>query len=363
MKKIKTILFRFLRGEAHFQFLTLFNELLIEFPSAKSIVISFYNEFVALLAQEKTIVDAKKRSDYTKQIAEANDRNDQLIIGIKETVSAALHHFNEMVVEAAESIFGLLKAFGDIAGKSYEEEAAAIKILIDDLLSEKYSAKTTLLGLDPWVVELSTSLETFESLIKKRNIEQSEKPQQKLLSIRRKLDIIYKNMTDMIASADMLDTADTYTEFIKRLNVQIVYFNEHNHRPARKNIKNANIDVIPVQMYTGKAITPIPVVHLDDKELTFAKDFTLTYKNNVNPGVATVGLLGKGIYTGKKSVTFNIEATDKGKKSTTVNVEAQDNGKKIITVNTEAPENGKKIITVNTETTENGSDETVKTDA
>jgi hypothetical protein len=66
------------------------------------------------------------------------------------------------------------------------------------------------------------------------------------------------------------------------------------------------VDAIPVQEFTGKAITPIPVVHVGDVELSFAKDFTLTYKNNIEKGVAEMGIVGKGNYAGKKTVTFNI---------------------------------------------------------
>ncbi|MDR1153330.1 MAG: hypothetical protein LBL04_01360 [Bacteroidales bacterium] len=53
-------------------------------------------------------------------------------------------------------------------------------------------------------------------------------------------------------------------------------------------------------------MTPIPAVYLEGVELFFAKDFTLTYKNNVQRGVAEIGITGKGNCAGRKTVTFHI---------------------------------------------------------
>jgi hypothetical protein len=107
----------------------------------------FYTDFVNLLAQEKQIVDMQKSSDYTQRIADADHRDDRLITGIRETVNAALHHFDPAVVAAAQSLSLRLKAFGQFQAKSYEEEAA-INILIGDLRTAEYAPKVTLLGLD-----------------------------------------------------------------------------------------------------------------------------------------------------------------------------------------------------------------------
>jgi hypothetical protein len=311
-KKIATIYFSYLRVEAHYQFLSLFNQLLMEFPSAYNLVSVFYGEFTNLLEQEKQIVDIQKSSEFTKQIADADHLNDRLITGIRETVNAALHHFNPAVVEAAQSVQLRLKAFGDIQSKSYEEEAAAIAVLIDNLRSPEFSGKVMMLGLDPWLVELSASLDHFNDLLKQRNTEQADKPQQRFREIRKQIELVYHNMVNHINAAAVLDTSNTYTEFINRLDMQITYFNDHNHHHAPINIRTANVDAIPIQQYTGEVITPIPTVYMDDKRLSFAKDFNLTYKNNIQCGVAEMNITGKGIYGGKKLVTFNIERINDG---------------------------------------------------
>ncbi|MDR1484949.1 MAG: DUF6261 family protein [Planctomycetaceae bacterium] len=307
MNKIISIHFRYLRSEAHYQFLTLYNQLLTEFPSVQSVVSVFYNEFIDLLNQEKQIVDRQRSSEYTKQIAEADHFNDRLITGIRETVDAALHHFDPNIVAAAQSVYLRLKTFGEIQSKSYEEEAAAIGILLDDLKSPEFSGKTAILGLDPWITELTSTLEHFNELLRFRNVEQADKPQQRLREIRKQIELVYHTMIAHINSAAILDPSGMYVEFINRLNTQITYFNDHNHHPAPISIRTANVETIPIQPYTGEAITPIPVVSMGDKRLFFAKDFNLTYKDNIQCGVAEVNITGKGVYGGRKKVTFNIE--------------------------------------------------------
>jgi hypothetical protein len=296
-----------MRGEAHLQYLVLFDQLLVEFPDVKAAVAAYYDAFILLLAQEKKIVDMKRSSDYTQRISDVDNRDDRLITGIKEIINASLHHFDSATVAAAQSLALRMKAFGDIPAKSYEEEVAAIDILITDLKSTEYVQKVCRLGLMPWVQQLLSSVTEFKELLRLRNIEQSEKPNETLQDIRNQIEPLYRKMIGAIDAASFIDTEGKYTEFIKRLNTQVTYFNDHNHRPARKNIKTANVEPISVQQYTGKAITPIPLVRFEGSELSFAKDFTLIYKNNVNRGVATIGIVGKGIYTGKIVVTFNIE--------------------------------------------------------
>jgi len=60
------------------------------------------------------------------------------------------------------------------------------------------------------------------------------------------------------------------------------------------------------QVYTGKALTPAVTVKYRDKTLKKGTDYTVSYKNNVKPGWATVTVTGKGNYTGSKIVTFFI---------------------------------------------------------
>jgi hypothetical protein len=76
--------------------------------------------------------------------------------------------------------------------------------------------------------------------------------------------------------------------------------------PAKIDISDALTEPLPSHTYTGKAITPIPVMYYEEKELVFTVDFSLTYKNNVEVGEATVIMHGKGRFNGQHVRKFNI---------------------------------------------------------
>lgn len=65
--------------------------------------------------------------------------------------------------------------------------------------------------------------------------------------------------------------------------------------------------------YTGGAIKPTPTVKLSNKTLKSGTDYTVTYKNNISVGTASVIITGKGDYTGTISRTFKINAASVAK--------------------------------------------------
>ncbi len=71
-------------------------------------------------------------------------------------------------------------------------------------------------------------------------------------------------------------------------------------------ISKAKVTAIKAQVYTGKALKPAVTVKYSGKKLVKDKDYTVAYKNNKKIGTATVTITGKGNYTGKTTVTFDI---------------------------------------------------------
>ncbi len=58
--------------------------------------------------------------------------------------------------------------------------------------------------------------------------------------------------------------------------------------------------------YTGSEIKPTVTVTYDNEVLTEGTDYTVAYSNNINPGEATVTIVGKGNYTDSVIATFTI---------------------------------------------------------
>jgi hypothetical protein len=313
MKKILAAHLHFFRNEAHYEFMIVFRNLLTKFQAVMAVVSNLYNAFLTLLMQEEALVNLMRKSDYTAQIAEADHRVDRTVTGMREVIASALHHFDPGVVAAAQSLYNRFAAFGDISKKSYEEETAAVNLLLADLANSDYAQKVATVGLTAWVSELQAAEADFEQLLGLRTVETADKPQGRLKEVRNEINKVYHRMIDRISAADTMDESGTYNQFINELNAEIAYFNDHYHH-AKKDLGAGDhcvIEPIDVQQFTGRPITPVPVVHYLEEgkptvRLSLGKDFSVTYKNNTNVGMAELTIHGKGAYKGTKSTTFNI---------------------------------------------------------
>lgn len=66
------------------------------------------------------------------------------------------------------------------------------------------------------------------------------------------------------------------------------------------------VNAIKDKTYTGKAIKPTPVVRLNGKKLKLGTAYTLKYSNYKSLGNASVTIVGKGNFTGKRKLTYRI---------------------------------------------------------
>ncbi|MDR0516396.1 MAG: hypothetical protein LBH25_05055 [Fibromonadaceae bacterium] len=74
-------------------------------------------------------------------------------------------------------------------------------------------------------------------------------------------------------------------------------------------IPNCTIDPIPSQTHTGSPITPSTKVACNGTTLTEDTDYTVSYDNNTNAGIATATITGIGSYTGTSAIKFTIALT------------------------------------------------------
>jgi hypothetical protein len=300
--------------EDHYEFLVVFKDLLLKFPVAKTVVDADYNTLLLQIEKEKELINAMHKSDLTKLIAETDHHIDRTFIGMNRMIDAGLHHFDPETVEAAQSLYNRFNAFGDITHQSYEKQIADVTILLSDLKNDRYVDKVILIGLAPWVAELTETEATFEDLIEQRNTESAHKPQERLKDVRRDSDALYHRMIVRINASAIIAEVPMYDEFINELNARIEYFNEHSYHHTRKDIGapgHCVIEDVPEQTYSGRPVTPLTKVYYREEskptvELVFAHDFFVTYKNNVEVGTATLVIHGKNAYRGQMKTTFNI---------------------------------------------------------
>ncbi|MDR1561477.1 MAG: DUF6261 family protein [Dysgonamonadaceae bacterium] len=308
--KILKINFGNLRNEAHLQFISLVQKLISSNPAIVNIVATLMGAFNSAVELERKLVDAVKSSPYTKQLAEIDRILDRNIAGMSAIVEGYLHHYDPKIVAAAEKIELRLKAFrGEIEKKPYEEESAAVKILLNDL-GTTYAEEVELLGIDGWVFQISDAQTKFEETFIRRNEEWADRPTEKLSDVRKHVDTLYRSMVELIDAYGSLNGYDVTGEFVRRLNSEITYFNEHSHR-VKHDIAHCEPEEIPNQVYSGYPITPTPLVLYPTNKKTLrlelGKDYNLSFKDNVEVGNAQCTIHGIGAYKGSKTVTFIIK--------------------------------------------------------
>lgn len=77
------------------------------------------------------------------------------------------------------------------------------------------------------------------------------------------------------------------------------------------NDEGVAISAVEDQIYNfGTAIRPEIVITYDNESLVEDTDYTVEYANNVNAGMATITVTGKGVYSGERVITFMIVPAD-----------------------------------------------------
>lgn len=89
-------------------------------------------------------------------------------------------------------------------------------------------------------------------------------------------------------------------------------FNIKEQQVTVKTIEDLSVSNIGNQVFTGIAIKPTVNIKDGSYQLLDKKDYTVSYKNNTNVGMAMIIIKGIGNYNGEKSVTFNIEPMNIG---------------------------------------------------
>jgi hypothetical protein len=305
MKILKTHL-EDLRAEAHYQFFLLVEGLFGANPGVVAIVPTLLPDLNNLIVLEGQLVDAVKGSKFTEELADTDRKLDQYIVGFNNAIFSYLHHFDPTLVEAAKAIEVRLKAFrGSIEKKSYEEEAAAVKILVADL-ETTYRPQIDDLRLNDWVTEIAHAQNNFEQLFIQRNTELANRPQERLHDVRKEVDTLYRQIVERIDAYTTLNGDATCRNFITELNREVTYFNEHTHHHAKKDIRTATVATIEDQPYRDEPVIVLPDVTYEEKRLIFSRDYEVSYKNNDRPGTATLIIHGKGRFKNTLAITFNI---------------------------------------------------------
>jgi hypothetical protein len=276
------------------------------------------------VTQEETTYKWIRRSEYTEKKAEADYNRDRVYTGILEIVRANLKHFDPSLRDNAAHVYNLLENYGDLTHAGYDAETAGIDSIVTRLNSSDYNSAVQNLGLAPWVTELDNRNVVFKSYVDDTSQEQIRKPDVTPQTARRETDEALQKITRRVTALAELNGIEHYAAFAEEFNVLTNHYNtlvreRYGRIHAKSDIAPATIAPIAVQPYTGKPVYVIPRVSIRQTvkdgtektvELRFSEDFTVSYKNNVAPGTATLVIMGIGKYAGELVTTFNIAAEE-----------------------------------------------------
>jgi hypothetical protein len=109
----------------------------------------------------------------------------------------------------------------------------------------------------------------------------------------------YQNNTEIGRAEIIVNGMGNY------IGVKTIYF-DIVKSVAPIDINSATISYAETQAYTGYVVEPDVRLAVGDKVLKKDTDYTISYRNNIEPGRAEIIVNGKGNYTGAKTLYFSI---------------------------------------------------------
>jgi hypothetical protein len=274
----------------------------------------------AAVDQETAVFNWVRRNEYTGKKADSDHRRDGTLTGLTVQVRANLRHFDPTVRDAATHVYNMLENYGDVEHRDYDAETMIIDGIIAQLRTPAYAAAVNLLGIAPWIDRLELDNSEFKTYAEDSVGVKLEKPAVGSKAARRTSDETLRAVTARVTSLINLNGPDQYADFAAEYNELVTHYNtlvnEHYGRlHAKTDIAPAIIAPIAEQRFTGKPVIVIPEVFMrrplrdgteETVELVFSEDFTVSYRNNISPGTATILIRGSGKYGGEAVTTFNI---------------------------------------------------------
>jgi hypothetical protein len=311
MKKFRTLLFKYLPNAAHYQFCARVSDVLstagVTVITALGDTVERFNRW---LAKETALMEWIRKNVFTAQISEADRRMTHALVALNAQVHALEYSSASGFAEAAHEVMLMLKNYGKVYRKPYEAQEGDMMTILSQLTGT-YAAAVTLLGLDACVAELQSAFTEFKELLAQRDTLMLQKPEENFATVRRGIEKEYHQIVMKVNAGAALDASPDFAAFINALNPEIERLNLEFHR-VRRNINAAQPAPIPSQTFTGDYLTPMPDVYYTNpkgktEKLVLGRDYNLTYRHNRAAGNAECTLHGKGLFYGRKTVTFMIE--------------------------------------------------------
>ena len=227
--KIESIRISGFKNEEHYQFFCDFKVAVAKYTPAALNIIDEYQMFVKAFNDEDEAFKKITKSPITEQLEVADAHRDKLYRGMQKTVEAALCSFDPDVEHHAKILQIVFDTYGNVPKKSYNQETAAIKNIIQDLEGE-YKPSCDIINLTVWLSHVKAANSQFDALMHGRYEELSQKTYLVMKETRLVVDEHYRTIVEKINALWVIyklnpTTIAAFTNFIKYFNQIIDKYN------------------------------------------------------------------------------------------------------------------------------------------
>ncbi|MDR1373220.1 MAG: DUF6261 family protein, partial [Dysgonamonadaceae bacterium] len=221
MEQIKTVSLSRLRIDAHCVYMThTYERITASTDAVKTILGSLPSKFEDKLKIEKSIMDTQKCSPVTKELQDADRRQDKALSALRILVRGQKYNQNIYNADAADHVYEMLMEYGNINSKRYESQVGDIESILRKLAGEYSSEVTTLLQYAPSIsteiTELKTANAAFKAALEKRGDYNKNKPDKTFHQIKKEIEPIYHEIAAIINANALVNTDPGFEKIITR---------------------------------------------------------------------------------------------------------------------------------------------------
>jgi hypothetical protein len=213
MRKLLLLFYLYkLRDETHVEFNEDFRALVTRLGAgALGITAQYTNTYTPAFNEEVSLLDLIRNSKYTPLIERKDDSRDHTVRGFTKAVEAATLHPDPDTRAAAVTLLAIIKHYGDVSRKNYDDQTAAVDDMIRELELADNKALLVLLGLLDWLTRLKAENKEFVDLMRARDDEVSQRPHERMKDVRAVVDEALYALLDRIEAMITLNGIDYTT--------------------------------------------------------------------------------------------------------------------------------------------------------
>ena len=198
-----------------------------ELPAKVEPVYTSYKDSVQVLDNAYKL---SRASDYTQQIADEDDRRDNLYKQLVNMLKMFKRfNYDTEKKEAATFLWNIVKKYNVDVNENYSEESGKLQQMLQELTSNAQAElRVAKLGIENIITQLNTANEQVRTLMSYRNDERMQIEKAALANARSEADQAYCALVlSLNAAAVMDDDAHRFDELISQVNELIKYFRQY----------------------------------------------------------------------------------------------------------------------------------------